>query len=126
MWDGSEGAFPTQAAAKAAFLDALKSADVIIDETYFADSTKVDSAAMLKEWGLTEAEAAAVPAIANKKVCGVGGWVGGVGDTCGGLPAALWWVSWRAGALCLAPVPLSRRCNAGQQHLRPTPPAGVP
>ncbi|KAI7839391.1 hypothetical protein COHA_006792 [Chlorella ohadii] len=67
-WDGSEGSFSTQAEAKAAFLDALKKADVIIDETYAENPTTYDSAALLKEWGLTEAEAAALPAWANKKV----------------------------------------------------------
>ncbi|PRW56963.1 flagellar associated [Chlorella sorokiniana] len=67
-WDGSEGSFPTQAEAKAAFLEALKKADVIIDETYAENPTTYDSAALLKDWGLTEAEAATLPAWANKKV----------------------------------------------------------
>ena len=44
-------------------------ADVIIDETYAENPTTYDSAALLKEWGLTEAEAATLPAWANKKVC---------------------------------------------------------
>ncbi len=43
-------------------------ADVIIDETYAENPTTYDSAALLKEWSLTEAEAAALPAWANKKV----------------------------------------------------------
>lgn len=67
-WDGSEGSFATQAEAKAAFLEELKKADVIIDETYAENPTTYDSAALLKDWGLTEAEAASLPAWANKKV----------------------------------------------------------
>lgn len=46
----------------------LLQADVIIDETYAENPTTYDSAALLKDWGLTEAEAASLPAWANKKV----------------------------------------------------------
>lgn len=41
---------------------------MIIDETYSAEPVKMDAAAMLAEYGLTKAEAASVPAIANKRV----------------------------------------------------------
>ena len=56
-------------------------ADVIIDETYTATPLAYDAAALLKDWGLTEAEAASVPAIANKQV-GRGGWMGWGGVGC--------------------------------------------
>lgn len=67
-WDGSEGAFKTQAEAKAAFLDVLKKADIIIDESYAENPTVYDPAALLKTWAVTEAEAATLPAWTNKKV----------------------------------------------------------
>ncbi|KAL4424905.1 hypothetical protein ABPG77_002128 [Micractinium sp. CCAP 211/92] len=65
---GTKGAFATQEEAKTAFLDALKQADVIIDETYSLDPVNYDGAALLKEYGLTAQEAASVPAIAGQKV----------------------------------------------------------
>lgn len=65
---GAEGAFATKEEAKAAFLQALGQADVIIDETYAADPTAYTPDALLKVWGLTTQEAATVPAIAAKKV----------------------------------------------------------
>lgn len=65
---GAKGAFATKAEAKAAFLEALKQADVIIDETYSLAPVDYDGAAFLKEYGLTAEEAAAVPAIAGQKV----------------------------------------------------------
>lgn len=39
VW-GQPGAFASQDAARAAFVDALKGADIIVDETYTPDPTK--------------------------------------------------------------------------------------
>ena len=43
-------------------------ADVVIDETYVVDPAPYDNAAARAEWGITEAEVAAVPALAANRV----------------------------------------------------------
>lgn len=65
---GLKGSFATKEEAKQAFIDALKQADIIIDETYTEDPTTYSGAAALEKWGFNAADLAEVPAAVTSRI----------------------------------------------------------